>query len=244
MNVHTLQITTVHTKSQAVMSLLVVAWLQFSLYVASLWLLTMEVLHGQPRIYCSRTALTTCWIRTDSLESESYVMTDGQSAGLSWYKAPIRGLRPDFYFRSEYGVRLTVTFLISWGALSDERTGLSFVCAAGLCQRSLSRVVVPWDLRPYFTVSDLRLPFSSPPTTRRVTVEVFDPDSFVQWSLLYSLGSDHKKMVPPVVPQSLCAYSLPSNGRRTFCCQNVFTNHYLATAFPSGSALPGIMSQY
>jgi hypothetical protein len=27
--------------------------------------------------------------------------------------------------------------------------------------------VVPWDLRPYFTVSDLRLPFSSPPTTRR-----------------------------------------------------------------------------
>jgi hypothetical protein len=38
-------------------------------------------------------------------------------------------------------------------------------------------VVVPWDLRPYFTVSDLRLPFSSPPTTRRVTVEVFDPAS-------------------------------------------------------------------
>jgi hypothetical protein len=34
-------------------------------------------------------------------------------------------------------------------------------------------VVVPRDLRPYFTVSDLRLPFSSPPTTRRVTVEVF-----------------------------------------------------------------------
>jgi hypothetical protein len=29
----------------------------------------------------------------------------------------------------------------------------------------------------YFTISDLRLPFSSPPTTRRVTVEVFDPAS-------------------------------------------------------------------
>jgi hypothetical protein len=38
-------------------------------------------------------------------------------------------------------------------------------------------VVVPRDLRPYFTVSDLRLPFSSPPTTRRVTVEEFDPAS-------------------------------------------------------------------
>jgi hypothetical protein len=110
-------------------------------------------------------------------ESESYVTTDGQSASLSWYKAPIWGLRPDFYFRTENGIRLTVTFLIPWGALSDERTGLSFVCAAGPCQCSLSRVLVPWDLRPYFTVSDLRLPFLSPPTTHRVTVEVFDPAS-------------------------------------------------------------------
>jgi hypothetical protein len=76
---------------------------------------------------------------TNALESESYVTTDGQSASLSWYKAPIRGLRPDFYVRTEYGIRLTVTFLIPWGALSDERTGLSFVCAAGPCQRSLFR---------------------------------------------------------------------------------------------------------
>jgi hypothetical protein len=60
----------------------------------------------------------------------------------------------------------TVTVLFLWGALSDERSGLCFVCAAG-----------PADLRPYFTVSDLRLPFSSPPTTRRITVEVFDPAS-------------------------------------------------------------------
>jgi hypothetical protein len=56
-------------------------------------------------------------------------------------------------------------------------SSLSFVYAAGSCQCSLSRVRVPWDLRPYFTVSDLRLAFSSPPTTRRVTVEVFDPTS-------------------------------------------------------------------
>jgi hypothetical protein len=54
---------------------------------------------------------------------------------------------------------------------------MSFVYAAGPCQRSLSRVRVPRDSRPYFTVSDLRLPFSSPPTTRRVTVEVLDPAS-------------------------------------------------------------------
>jgi hypothetical protein len=70
---------------------------------------------------------------------------------------------------------VTVTVLFLWGVLSDERSGLSFVCAAGPGQRNLSRVQVPWDLRPYFTQSDLRLPFSSPPMTRRVTVEVFDP---------------------------------------------------------------------
>jgi hypothetical protein len=64
-----------------------------------------------------------------------------------------------------------------WSALSYDGTVLSFVYATGLCQRSLSRVRVPWDSQPYFAVSDLRLPFSSPPATRRVTVEVFDPAS-------------------------------------------------------------------
>jgi hypothetical protein len=67
--------------------------------------------------------------------------------------------------------------IVLWGALSDERTGLSFVYAAGPRQRSLSRVRVHWNSWPNFTVSNLRFPFSSPPTTRRVTVEVFDPAS-------------------------------------------------------------------
>jgi hypothetical protein len=35
----------------------------------------------------------------------------------------------------------------------------------------------PWDSWPYFTVSDLRLLFSSPPVTHRVTVEEFDATS-------------------------------------------------------------------
>jgi hypothetical protein len=64
-----------------------------------------------------------------------------------------------------------------WSALSDERTVLSFTIAASSRQGSHSRVQVPWDLQLYFTVSDSRLPFSSPPTTRMVTVEVFDPAS-------------------------------------------------------------------
>jgi hypothetical protein len=38
--------------------------------------------------------------------------------------------------------------------------GLSFAVAAGPRQRSHSQVLVPWDSRPYFTVSNSRLPFS------------------------------------------------------------------------------------
>jgi hypothetical protein len=98
-------------------------------------------------------------------------MTDVQSASLSSKKASIWGLRPDFYYCQ------TVAGLLIWGALSDERTGLSFTIAAGLRQGNHSRVRVPWDSRLYFTVSDSRLPFSSPPTTRMVTVEVFGPSS-------------------------------------------------------------------
>jgi hypothetical protein len=71
----------------------------------------------------------------------------------------------------------TVAGLLIWRALSDERTGLSFIIAAGPRQRSHSGVRVPWYSRPYSTVSDSSLPFSSPPTIRRVTVEVFDPAS-------------------------------------------------------------------
>jgi hypothetical protein len=113
-------------------------------------------------------------------ESESYVMTDGQSASLSWIKAPICGLRPDLYYRQ------TVAGFLMWGALSEERTDLSFTIAAGPRQHSHSWVRVPWDSRPYFTVSDSRLPFTLPPTTRRVTVEVFDLTStrFLCYSVL------------------------------------------------------------
>jgi hypothetical protein len=57
---------------------------------------------------------------------ETYVTTDGQSAMLSWNKAPIWGLRPDFYYFQ------TVAGLLIWGAVSDERTGLLFTNVAGL----------------------------------------------------------------------------------------------------------------
>jgi hypothetical protein len=60
--------------------------------------------------------------RRSQSQGQSYVTTDGQSASLSWNKAPIWELRPDLY----YCTHMTFAGLLKWGALSDERTGLSF----------------------------------------------------------------------------------------------------------------------
>jgi hypothetical protein len=67
-------------------------------------------------------------------ESESYAMTDGQSASLSRNKAAIWGLRPDFYCCQ------TLAGFLMRGALSDETTDLSCTIAAGPHQLSHSRV--------------------------------------------------------------------------------------------------------
>jgi hypothetical protein len=67
---------------------------------------------------------------------------------------------------SEFCYCQTVGGLLSWSALSDERMGLSFTIAAHPRQRSHSRVRVPRDSRPYFTVSDSRLPQPGGPAPR------------------------------------------------------------------------------
>jgi hypothetical protein len=59
--------------------------------------------------------------------SQTHIATDGQSVSVGVEP------RPYIYYS------LTVTVLSLWGALSDERTGLSFVYATDPCQRSLSR---------------------------------------------------------------------------------------------------------
>jgi hypothetical protein len=56
-------------------------------------LLVASLIH---RIRLDRIALADFSVVT-IIESESYVMTDDQSASLSWNKAPIWGLRPDIY---------------------------------------------------------------------------------------------------------------------------------------------------
>jgi hypothetical protein len=85
---------------------------------------------------------------------------------VSWNKAPIWGLRPNCYYCQ------TVAGLLVWGALSDERTGLSFTITAGPHQRSHSRVRLPRDSRPRLRLTGLRWRYSTPPlhgTTRLVS---------------------------------------------------------------------------
>jgi positive regulator of sigma E activity len=87
--------------------------------------------------------------RTNSVKVEVTLrLTVSQSVSLGI--EPHLGLVTRYLF---FFLQLRVCFL--WGALSDERTGLSFVYAAGSCQRSLCRVRIPRYSRPYFTVSSL-----------------------------------------------------------------------------------------
>jgi hypothetical protein len=104
------------------------------------------------------------------------------TVSLTWNKAPIWSLRPNSYYCQ------TVAGLLMWGALSDERTGLSLVNATGTRQRSHSWIRAPLVSWSYLTVSYVRFPFSSPPTTCRVMVEVFDLAWFkVNWT--YTSGN-------------------------------------------------------
>jgi hypothetical protein len=130
---------------------------------------------------------------TELIKLESKICHDQQSVGQSFLvSSHMWGPIPIF---------VTVRQLqVCWyGAPSlDEWTGLSFTIVAGPHQRSHSQVWVLWDSWPYFTVSDSRLPqpggylyspgtgwpsytsrywvpSSSPPMTRRATVEVFKP---------------------------------------------------------------------
>jgi hypothetical protein len=78
---------------------------------------------------------------------------------------------------------------ISWcGSLSLTRGRVCYLQLLLTSQRIYFRTRVQWDSWPYFTVLASRPPFSSPPTTRRATVEVFDPTSTRKWirsELLY-----------------------------------------------------------
>jgi hypothetical protein len=103
-----------------------------------------------------------------NFQSQSHIVTDRQSVSKSWCRAPSEAHDQIF---------LTVSQLRSClcGAPSWMRGLICLLYMLLSLASAISRIQVPWDLRPYFTVSDLKIPFSLPFTTRRFTVEVFDP---------------------------------------------------------------------
>jgi hypothetical protein len=131
------------------------------------WRLHIFTLRNLPT-ECLRISLETELL---SSQSQSHIATDGEPVSKSWCRAPSGAYDQ---------ILITVWQLQSCfcGAPSLTRGRVCHLyMLLILCQHSLSQVSVPWDSWTYFTVSDLRLSFSSPPTTRRVTVEVFDPAS-------------------------------------------------------------------
>jgi hypothetical protein len=131
------------------------------------------------QIYCTFLQLVTTFHKSLSSTGHSRLLTtrplllettDGQSASLSWNKAPICGLWPDFYYCQ------TVAGLLMWGALSDERTGLSFTIAAGLASAvilgsesrgSRDHILVykfrNFTFRPLLRLAGLRWRYATPP---------------------------------------------------------------------------------
>jgi hypothetical protein len=127
-------------------------------------------------------------------------------------------VEPDLGLMTRYLLLFESYGLVFAGRPLWRETGLFFIFAAGPCQRS----------GPYFTVSDLRLPFSSPSTTRKVTVEVFDPSSTRgslpsdltklisrngSWSSLYNIGTDRTEtQLQIATPLLRVTQPLHSNG--------------------------------
>jgi hypothetical protein len=152
-----------------------ISWLHFSKHCNTKSSVISHCLHcSVTSSNCGRSSVTAVSGPSHKKVEVTWRLTVSQSVCL--------GVDPHLGLITRYLLLFDSYGLLLLGALSDERTGLSFVHAAGSCQRN-------YCLR-YETS------FSSPPMTRRVTVEVFEPASTrspshnESWSSLYSLGTD------------------------------------------------------
>jgi hypothetical protein len=81
---------------------------------------------------------------------------------------------------------------LMWGALSGERTFYCLRFETPTTRRARSPYIYPLGTGWPSYAPRHRVPFSSPPTTRRATVEVFEPAS-TQWTL--KVTPEHKMCV-------------------------------------------------
>jgi hypothetical protein len=149
------------------------------------------------------------WLSHNSSQSQSYITTVGQSACLFWCQ--------------------TVVGLLMWGAFSDERMGLLFInCCWSSPAQSFSGpgptglIIIFYSLRfetrptwrarspylyppgtgwPSYTPRHW-VPFSSPPKTRRATVEEFENPP-PRRGLSITVGADRTDEVSSIIACSL-----------------------------------------
>jgi hypothetical protein len=118
-------------------------------------------------LYLGVSSISLCDFISVSSQSQSHIVTDGQSVSKSWCRAP-SGAHDQIFITVR---QLRSCFCCVAPSLTRGRVCLLYMLLA------LASAVFLGSESPG-TVSDLRLPLSSPPTTRRVTVEVFDPACF------------------------------------------------------------------
>jgi hypothetical protein len=129
---------------------------------------------------------------TYTSESGSYITSDGQSASLSWNKAPTWGLWPDLYYCQ------TVTGLLMWATFSEERAGLLFTIPPGPCQtftfgsdcHGTCEHILLSQVRDFPFCRLLRLPglwwrYSTPPPHGRKHTCESVGEFYLPWPLLY-----------------------------------------------------------
>jgi hypothetical protein len=125
------------------------------------------------------TSIHVFWL---TAEPEFYT-TDGQSVSLSWNKALIWGLRPDFYYCQTVAVYWYGTLSLTRGRVC--RLQWLLILASAVILGSESRGTCD-----HILLSQIRdFPFLSPPETRRATVEVFEPASTRDWLTAPQLAS-------------------------------------------------------
>jgi hypothetical protein len=188
-DLHTSQFTV--TQALGFSASIVVSWQRI---YDSLWLqITHQVFFSQPnsslpiildsiQFICSQVHIPAGWrletrLFTSRYCSISQSQTQSQSplqltVSQSVSQSVSLGVESHLGLMTRYLLLFDSYGLVFVGRSLWREDGSVFLYAADPCQRSLSQVPLPCDSHPYFTVSDLRLPFSSPPTTRRVTVEV------------------------------------------------------------------------
>jgi hypothetical protein len=168
--------------------------------------------------------LFTGWLSTDNwielnwtVESQSYITTDGQSASLSWNKALVWGLRPDFHY-----CQLRVCWCEAPSLTRGQVCRLQFLLAIASTvifgfesHGTRDHIFLPeirdFPFRRLLRLARLQWRYSTPPPHDSALIVI------VGFSL-YNLGSDRSTENIRCLPMGKCEAHRKRLLRHWFCC--------------------------